>query len=57
MSLFHAYIQISNESTRTLHITMVLEEENALCADRTATLVPPHALELGYSHLYSIPQH
>ncbi len=57
MSLFHADVQIRNESARTLRITIVLEEENALCADHTAALVPPHTLEPGYSHLYSIPQH
>ncbi len=51
MSLFHANIQIRNESTRILHITMVLEE--GACANHA---VSPHALEPGYSHLYSIPQ-
>jgi hypothetical protein len=55
MSLFHANVQIRNESARTLHITMVLGEE--VCADHAAALVPLHALEPGYSHLYSIPLH
>jgi hypothetical protein len=55
MLLFHANVQIRNESARTLHITMVLEEK--ACANHAAALVPQHALEPGYSHLYSIPQH
>jgi hypothetical protein len=60
MSLFHANVQIRNDSARTLYITMLLvtivddndneEEESLLPA-----LVPPHTLEPGYSHLYSIP--
>ncbi len=59
MLLFHANVQIRNDSARTLFITMILvtivndnnnEEESLLPA-----LVPPHTLELGYSHLYSIP--
>ncbi len=64
MSLFHANIQIRNDSARTLYITMIVvtvidnedEEEGSLPADRRgAALVPPHTLEPGYSHLYSIP--
>ncbi len=67
MSLFHANVQIRNDSTRTLYITMILvtaladnnedEEEESLPAERRrgAALVPPHTLEPGYSHLYSIP--
>jgi hypothetical protein len=53
MSLFRANVQIRDESVRTLHITMVLEE-NALCANHAASLVPPHALEPGYSHLVRV---
>jgi hypothetical protein len=59
MSLFHANVQIRNDSARTLHITMMVvleEEEDAPSADRSAALVPQHTLEPGYSHLYSIPQ-
>jgi hypothetical protein len=58
MSLFHANVQIRNDSARTLHMIMVVldEEEDAPSADRSASLVPPHTLEQGYSHLYSIPQ-
>ncbi len=61
MSLFHANVQIRNDSARTIYITMILvtvvdddnnEEEESLL--QTA-LVPPHTLEPGYSHLYSIP--
>ena len=61
MSLFHANVQIRNDSARTLYITMLLvtvladndneEEEESL----PTALVPPHTLEPGYSHLYSIP--
>jgi hypothetical protein len=63
MSLFHANVQIRNDSARTLYITMLLvtvvddndneEEESSLL--QTTALVPPHTLEPGYSHLYSIP--
>jgi hypothetical protein len=64
MSLFHggihANVQIRNDSARTLHINMIMvvlnEEEDALSAYRGVALVPPHTLEPGYSHLYSIPQ-
>ncbi len=61
MSLFHANLQIRNDSARTLHITMIMvvledEEEDAPSAVCGATLVPQHTLEPGYSHLYSIPQ-
>jgi hypothetical protein len=62
MSPFHANAQIRNESTRTLYITMVSEEEEDKTRaddddDRAAVVVvSPHALEPGYSHLYSIPQ-
>ncbi len=62
MSLFHANVQIRNDSARTLHITMIMvaledeDEEDAPSADRGAALVPPHTLEPGYSHLYSIPK-
>ena len=62
MSLFHANVQIRNDSARTLYITMLLvtvladdndnEEDESL---PTTALVPPHTLEPGYSHLYSIP--
>ena len=64
MSLFNANVQIRNDSARTLYITMILvtvveeeEEESFLPAERRrdAALVPPHTLESGYSHLYSIP--
>ncbi len=67
MSLFHANVQIRNDSARTLYITMILvtvvdnnedeEEQSFSPADRRrgAALVPPHTLEQGYSHLYSIP--
>ncbi len=64
MSLFHANVQIRNDSARTLYITMILvtvldedEEEEGSPADRGAALVPPQPLEPGYSHLYSIPHH
>ncbi len=61
MLLFHANVQMSNDSARTLHITMIMvvledEEEDAPSSYRGAALVPRHTLELGYSHLYSIPQ-
>ncbi len=60
MLLFHTNVKIRNDSARTLHITMMVvleeEEEDAPSADRSAALVPPHTLEPGYSHLYSIPQ-
>ena len=61
MSLFHANVQIRNDSARTLYITMLLvtvladndnEEDESL---PTTALVSPHTLEPGYSHLYSIP--
>jgi hypothetical protein len=60
MSLFHANVQIRNDSARTLYITMLLvtvvdEEEEESSLLHTAALVPPHTLEPGYSHLYSIP--
>ncbi len=62
MSLFHANVQIRKDSARTLYITMIVvtvideDEEGSLPADRRgAALVPPHTLEPGYSHLYSIP--
>ncbi len=65
MSLFHANVQIRNDSARTLYITMIVVtvidnedegEEESLPADRLgAALVPPHTLQPGYSHLYSIP--
>jgi hypothetical protein len=64
ISLFHANVKIRNDSARTLYITMILvtvaddeEEESFLPAERRrgAALVPPHTLEPGYSHLYSIP--
>jgi hypothetical protein len=66
MSLFHANVQIRNDSAHTLYIPKVLvtfvdnneeEEEESLPADRRsgAALVPPHTLVPGYSHLYSIP--
>ncbi len=60
MSLFHANVQICNDSARTLYITRILvtvladnneeEEEESLPADRRrgAALVPPHTLEPGY---------
>jgi hypothetical protein len=67
MSLFHANVQIRNDSARTLYITMILvtvldedeekEEEGSPADRRGAALVPPHTLEPGYSHLYSIPHH
>ena len=61
MSLFHANVQIRNDSARTLYITMLLvtvladdsEEESSTL--QTTALVSPHTLEPGYSHLYSIP--
>ncbi len=63
MSLFHANVQIQNDSARTLYITMIMvtvldEEEDAppSPANRGSALVPQHTLEPGYSHLYSIPQ-
>ncbi len=59
MLLFHANVQIRNDSARTLHITMMVvleEEEDAPSAYRTAALAPQHTLKQGYSHLYSIPQ-
>ncbi len=38
-------------------VTVLDEEEEGSPADRRgAALVPPHTLEPGYSHLYSIPQ-
>ena len=63
MSLFHANVQIRNDSARTLYITMILvtvladneEEESLPALVPQHTLVPPHTLEPGYSHLYSIP--
>ncbi len=64
MSLFHANVQIRNDSACTLYITMIVvtvldedEEEEGSTADRGAALVPPHTLVPGYSHLYSIPHH
>ena len=61
MSLFHANVQIRNDSARTLYITMllvtVLADDNDNEEDESLpnALVPPHTLEPGYSHLYSIP--
>ncbi len=54
MSLFHANVQICNDSTRTLLITMVLESR-AFSRSNDEAIVPPHALEPVYSHLYFIP--
>ncbi len=58
MSLFHANAQMRNESARTLYITLVSEEEEEEDETRAVVVVAvsPHALEPGYSHLYSIPQ-
>ncbi len=51
MLLFHANVQIFNDSTRTIY--MIVESH---ASNETITPVRPHALEPGYSHLYSIPQ-
>jgi hypothetical protein len=61
MSLFHANVQIRNDSASILYITMIMvavldEDEDAPSADRSAALVPQHTLEPGYSRLHSIPQ-
>jgi hypothetical protein len=64
MSFFHANVQIRNDSARTLYITMIVVPaldadeggDSPSPADRCAALVPPHTLEPGYAHLYSIPQ-
>jgi hypothetical protein len=60
MSLFHANVQIRNDSARTLYITMLLvtvvdDNDNEEDESLPTALVPPHTLEPGYSHLYSIP--
>ncbi len=52
MTLFRANVQILNDSARTIYILMRVES----CADASAHAVPHHALEPGYSHLYSIPR-
>ena len=61
MSLFHANVQIRNESARALLITMMLlpdSDNNPTDEEAHATTVlVPHTLEPGYSHLYSIPPH
>ena len=59
MSLFHANVQIRNDSARSLYITMilvtVLVDDNEEDESLPTALVSPHTLEPGYSHLYSIP--
>ena len=60
MSLFHANVQIRNESARALLITMMLLPDSDNTTDEeahAATVLVPHTLEPGYSHLYSIPPH
>ena len=61
MSLFHANVQIRNESARALLITMMLLPDSDNPTDEEAPVAPasvsPHTLEPGYSHLYSIPPH
>ncbi len=47
MTLFHANIQIHNDSARTIYILMRVESH----ADASAPAVPLHALEPCYSHL------
>jgi hypothetical protein len=47
MSLFHANVQISNESTLTLLITMVLEACASFSCCNNAALVPQHKKEDG----------
>ncbi len=53
MTLFHANVQIRNDSARTIYILMRVESHANASSAHT---VPPHALEPGYSHLYSIPR-
>jgi hypothetical protein len=53
MTLFHTNVQILNDSARTIYILMRVESHADASSAHT---VPPHALEPGYSHLYSIPR-
>ena len=60
MSLFHANVQIRNESARALLITMMLLPDSDNTTDEEALAlasVSLHTLKPGYSHLYSIPPH
>jgi hypothetical protein len=53
ITLFHANVQICNDSARTIYILMRVESRADASA---AAAIPQHALEPGYSHLYSIPR-
>jgi hypothetical protein len=52
MTLYHANVQICNDSVRTIYIFMRVESR----ADVFAPAVQLHALEPDYSRLYSIPR-
>jgi hypothetical protein len=55
LTLFRTNVQILNDSARTIYILMSMESRTDASAVAAAAAVPPHALEPGYSHLYSIP--
>ncbi len=57
MLLFHANIQIRDDSMCTIYTVMLMESRaySSSSNEETITSVPPHTIKPDYSHLNSIP--